>query len=287
MPARSLVPVVLGTLALCGWLHAQGLSALAGASLGTPRLRHFSLDPPPPAPPRPRDGDVILARNAFDSETGSLLDRGGVCAAPSAPLLADAVPASLPACDGVRLVSIVASEDPSWSFAMLDVRGEKEPLLYRRGSELLAIGRDRVLVDHGGTRCVARMFASPSVVVPPVAPATLAKGIVPTGPGAFAVDRAVRDALFDGATDLMRSIAIRPEKRGDEVVGIRLAVLKPGTPLDALGVRASDVLLSMNGVALTSPEQMFSAYARARTEPHLTVVLQRDGRPMQLDFDVR
>ena len=64
-------------------------------------------------------------------------------------------------------------------------------------------------------------------------------------------------------------------------------MLRPGTPLDALGVRAGDVLLSLDGIALTSPEQMFTAYARARTDEHLRIVLQRDGRPVQLDFEVR
>jgi general secretion pathway protein C len=170
---------------------------------------------------------------------------------------------------------------------MLDVKGAREPILRRRGSEVVAIGHDRVLYDGGAGRCVARMFATPASTPAPIPAAALAKGIVRTGPDSFAVDRAARDALFDGATDLMRSVAIRPEKKGDEVIGIRLAMLKPGTPLDALGVHAGDVLLSLDGIPLTSPEQMFTAYARARTDEHLRVVLQRDGRPMQVDLDVR
>jgi general secretion pathway protein C len=113
------------------------------------------------------------------------------------------------------------------------------------------------------------------------------RAIVRTGAGSFALDRNARDALIDGAGDLMRSVAVRPEKQGDDVIGLRIATLQPGTALDALGVHAGDVLLSLDGISLTSPDRMLQAYARVRTEERVHVVVLRDGRPLDLDYVVR
>jgi general secretion pathway protein C len=277
----SLVPLVLGTLALCGWLHARGVSALLGGTLAAPQFHVVSVAQAAPEPLRSRSADAILERNPFDSETGPLVP------SPAAPAPSPDVDADIPPCDGVRVVSIAAFEDPEWSFAMLDVRGEHEPILRRRGGEVLAIARDRVLLDRGSTRCVARIFTPQGP--PPVSdvPAGPARGIQRTGADSFIVDRAARDALIDGATDLMHAVSVRPEKKGDDVVGLRIAVLKPGTALDALGVRSGDVLLSMNGIPLTAPDRMLEAYARARTEPRLRLVIVREDRQLQLDYEVR
>jgi general secretion pathway protein C len=276
MRRRSVLPLVVGTLALCAWLHARGFAALIGGGLAAPRLHVLSEAQAATEPILPRSADPILARNPFDSVTGPLL---GAAPAPSTD-------GSTAACDGVRVVSIVASDDPDWSLVVLDIRGEREPILRRRGGEVLAIAPDRVLLQRDGTPCIARIFA-PAGAPPPPPPAAVSRGIVRTGADSFALDRGARDALIDGAGDLMRSVAVRPEKQGDDVVGLRIATLKPGTPLDALGVRVGDVLLSLDGIPLTSPDRMLQAYARVRTEERVRVVVQRDGRQLQLDYQIR
>ena len=232
-----------------------------------------------PEPRAERSADPILARNAFDSVTGPLLPGPG---GPDAPAAAPDAP-----CDGVRVASLVASADPDWSFAMLEVRGEPGPVLRRRGGDVLAIGGDRVLLDRGGSRCVAQIF-------PPARPRAEAAGkpaafpgIVRRGAGDFVVDRGARDALIDGATELMRAVAVAPAKNGDEVVGVRIATLKAGTALDALGLRAGDVLVSLDGLPLTSPDRLLEAYARLRTASHIRLGIIRDGAQHQLDYDVR
>jgi general secretion pathway protein C len=279
MRRRSVLPLVVVTLALCAWLHARGFAALVGGDLAAPRLHVLSEAQAATDPVLPRSADPILARNPFDSVTGPLLG------APPVPST-DVSTGATAACDGVRVVSIVAADDPAFSLVVLDVRGEREPILRRRGGEVLAIAPDRVLLQRDGTPCVARIFAPPGAPPPPP-PAAVSRGIVRTGADSFALDRGARDALIDGAGDLMRSVAVRPEKQGDDVVGLRIATLKPGAPLDALGVRAGDVLLSLDGIPLTSPDRMLQAYARVRTEERVRVVVQRDGRQLQLDYQVR
>jgi general secretion pathway protein C len=279
MRRRSVLPLAVATLALCAWLHARGVSALVGGDLAAPALRVVTEAQAATEPVPPRSADPILARNPFDSVTGSLL---GSSVAPSGEPGADATAV----CEGVRVVSLVAADDPDWSLVVLDVRGEREPILRRRGGEVLDIRADHVVLERDGATCIARIFPPPGTAPSPP-PAAVARGIVRTGNDSFALDRAARDALIDGASDLMRSVAVRPEKQGDDVVGLRIAMLKPGTPLDALGVRAGDVLVSLDGIPLTSPDRMLQAFARVRTEERVRVVIQRDGRQQQLDYQVR
>jgi general secretion pathway protein C len=276
---RSVLPLAVGTLALCAWLHARGFAALVGGGLAAPRLHVVTGALAATDPVLPRSADAILARNPFDSVTGPLLG-----ALPSSPAAVSTDPTA--ACDGVRVVSIVAADDPDWSLVVLDVRGERGPILRRRGGPILAIAPDRVLLERDGTPCVARIFAAPGAPPPP-SPAAVARGIVRTGTDSFLLDRGARDALIDGAGDLIRSVMVRPEKQGDDVVGLRIAALKPGTALDALGVHAGDVLVSLDGIPLTSPDRMLQAYARIRTEQRISVVVLRDGRQLQMDYEVR
>jgi general secretion pathway protein C len=272
--------LVAPPLALCAWLHARGVSALIGAQLGAPELHVVPAALAAPPPPLPeRSAAPILARNAFDSVTGPIVDRGDA----EAP-----EPGATPLrpCEGVRVASIVASSDPEWSFAMLEMRGEKEPLLRRRGADVLAIGADGVLLERDGKQCVARIF-SPARSADATPSAATSPGIVRLGPGEFVVDRAARDALIEGATDLMRSIAVQPEKAGDEVIGVRITTLKPGTPLEALGLRAGDVLSSLDGIPLTSPDRFLEALGRLRSASHIRLVVAHDALQRQLDYDVR
>jgi general secretion pathway protein C len=237
---RSVLPLAVGTLAVCAWLHARGFSALVGGDLAAPRLHVLTEAQAATEPAPPRSADAILARNPFDSVTGPLL--GGPPAPPPEPGTDVTT-----ACEGVRVVSIVAFDDPDWSLVMLDVRGEREPILRRRGGDVLAIAPDRVLLQHDGIPCVARIFA-PSSAPPSAPPASSARGIVRTGADSFALDRGARDALLDGA---------------------------------------ADVLLSLDGIPLTAPDRMLEAYARVRTEERVRVVVLRDGRQLQLDYQVR
>jgi general secretion pathway protein C len=284
MGRRSIVPVSVAVLATCAWLHARGFSALVGGKLAVPELRAIpeAQAAVSPLPTRGTSADPILARNPFDSATGPLIGVSRASLAPDARQGEETD--DVEPCDDVRAVSIVTFADAEWSFAMLDVRGEPQPVLRRIGGIVSAIGPDRVLVARGGRRCVARMF---SPVAPPSAAPPVTRGIARTGPGSFALDRSARDALIEGAGDLGRSVMVRPEKVGDDVIGLRIAALKPGTALDALGLRAGDVLESLDGIPLTAPDRMLEAYARARAEEHVRIVILRDGHEQQLDYDVR
>jgi general secretion pathway protein C len=277
MLLRSIVPYAIAALGLSAWLQARGISALLGEQLGVPVAASRAVVEPRAVVDPPRSADAILARNPFDSTIGSLLLDPASASSPSS---------ALSACADVHVLAIAADDDASRSLVLLRLDTEREPQLRGIGGDVVAIDPGVVLLDRSGVRCAARIF---SFTPPPVSPTPPAAphGIASLGAGSYAVDRAARDALIDGAADWMKSVSARPEKVGDEVVGIRVVALRPGSPLDGLGIRAGDVLQSVNGFALTTPDKLLEALARLRTADHLSLALARGGHATEVDYEVR
>jgi general secretion pathway protein C len=85
----------------------------------------------------------------------------------------------------------------------------------------------------------------------------------------------------------MRQARIVPEQENGRVVGIRLMGVRPDSLLSTLGMQNGDRLQTINGFEMASPEKALEAYARLRTADKLTISLNRGGKAMNLDYDIR
>jgi type II secretory pathway component PulC len=72
--------------------------------------------------------------------------------------------------------------------------------------------------------------------------------------------------------------------RKGEAVGLLFYALSPDVPLARAGLKQGDVLLRIAGVALTSPENALTAYARLRHLPCATMIVEREGSEVELPF---
>jgi general secretion pathway protein C len=295
IPNTALGLVALAGLASSALLVARGLTELAAADLGAlmpsvPGPRAAPAAAPPPA--RDRSARAILARNPFDHTTGPL-------DGPRGPGNDEA----LVACSAIRVVTVVLSDDPSWSFVALRRQGEARSELRRTGAmfggrTIEAIGYDRAWLGAPGAPCMVLLGRSDA---PPPLPPGAATGAAPAAsargddfPGVRRrsateadVDRATVDRIIENHADLMRFVRVAPEKDGGRTVGLRLTGIRPGTLLAALGFEEGDRLETINGFDLASPEQALEAYARLRTAEHLVARVQRKGKPVELELDVR
>jgi len=315
---RHFWAVILVLVAMAAFLDAQGITQIAGTILG-PDEKQLAAPPlaarlpmaPTAASPHATSADPILDRNAFDSITGPL---HGVPIpfpelADKPPEMTD--PLSAPDCDGVRVLVIVASADPEWSFAALETQQEKgKSFLRRRGGEVGGktvefVGWDRVWMNNGTQLCQSMMFKpAPSANAPGPTPAPVAaapavaggasgidpaiqNGIKKVSATEFNVDRGVVDKILENQAELMRQARIVPEQENGKVVGIRLFGVRPDTLLGTLGMENGDRLEKINGFDMTSPESALEAYARLRTADRLTVSVNRRGQPMNLDFHIK
>ncbi|WP_437622653.1 type II secretion system protein GspC [Sorangium sp. So ce1151] len=316
-------PWVLGVLiALAAYFQASGMGQLVASSVAVD-----APPPPPPSPPSRAGGlgssantdhatsaGAILSRNPFDSVTGPL--DGKPVELPNVQQeMNNKDPYADPSCDGARVLLITQAEDPAWSFAAM-AGSDGKAILRRQGDEISGqtvyyVGWDRVWLTSGSSRCQAIVGghnagarASAAATPAPAAPAATSTSKAPARGGKkvppeiaskiqrvseteFNVERSAVDQILENQGELMRSARIVPEKEGDKVVGIRLFGIRPDSLLGTLGLENGDRLSSINGFEMSDPQKALEAYARLRTADRLTVSVNRKGKPMNIDFNIK
>lgn len=324
---RYFVVVILGLLALAAYFQASGVSQFAGSRLAVDAKAIAAPPPTgkvPAALRRPqttnsgsKSAAAIIDRNPFDSVTGPLnkVETPETDGSAEADEAADfSNPYGAPLCkDSVKLLIVAASEDPAWSMAALSGDSSEGKSQMRRigdtygAKKIWYIAWDRVWLQGSGELCQVKMFdpsdpgENPAHPPPPVAkkddkprkrgprtvPSDIASKIQKVSPSEFNVDRSVVDQIMENQAELMRSARIVPEQENGKVVGVRLFGIRPDTLLGTLGLQNGDRLETINGFNMASPEKALEAYARLRTADHLTVTVNRRGKPMNIDFNIK
>lgn len=313
---RAFPVMVCALLGAAAFFQANGLGQLIAAALGstapaspahTPRARL--------QPPKRKSALPILARNAFDSETGPL--DGSSTKIPELKPNSETAPENetagersekAPKCDFGRVVMISASDDPAWSFAAIsDNQGKTK--LRRLGDEvaghkLLDVGWNRVWLDNSGAEC-QMLLGDRSSTTATVGPkksarrrrrkrkrgrgisAEMASKIHKVSETEYNVERSVVNEILQNQAQLMRSARIAPERRGGKIVGIRLFGIRSESLLHTLGIRSGDRLESINGFEMTDPQKALEAYGRLQTASNLKVRVNRKGKPTTIEFNIQ
>ncbi len=320
---RYFLGVVLVLVAIAAYFQAAGATQLIGSAIGAAPSSSASPIIAPPyklaVPTRePKSGLPIIERNPFDSVTGPLnaVPPPDPELTPTPLDLSD--PLSSPACDGIQVLIVTESTDPTWSVAALQGPGEPHPRMRRVGDEVggkkvAFIGFNprentpAVWIEGGNALCQAMLFrtqpavpavaaaAPPPTPAPepprpggaPALPADIASKIQKVSDTEFNIDRSVVDKILENQAELMRSARIVPEQKDGKVVGVRMFGIRPDTLLGTLGLQNGDRLETINGFNMASPEKALEAYARLRTASALNVKVNRRGSPVSIDFHIK
>lgn len=272
-----------------------------------------------------RDDTQILRRNIFDSEQGPLDGVPVEEVAETTeedelePLDPNQPP---PQCEGsIRLVAAVVNpRRDDWSFAAI-VPAAGRAMLYRRGQsvdgrEVLAVLANRVILrPASGQPCQITMFeppddgstprvARPTPARPRVAAARratrsrsndddsisqneLESGISRNSDTNFTIQRSLVDQILENQAELMRTARIIPHEENGRVVGVKMYGIRRSSLLGRLGVQNGDMLRTINGYDMSSPDSALEAYARLRNADHLTLSVVRRGQPMTIDYNIQ
>jgi general secretion pathway protein C len=301
-------------VAIAAFLNAQAVTNLVGIDLAadathlaqTPAGASRSAAPAPSA--RVANAAAILARNPFDHVTGPLVAPTTEATATASAEVDTGDPWNAPTCEGIDVNAIAASGDNDWSFAAVS-GADKKSHLVRRGGEVGTkkvhfIGWDRLWLSGDGALCQAKVFgAANAASPPPAAPAAssaapprrgaqpldpaLRKGIQAISATEFNIDRGVVDRILENQSELMRQARMIPVQENGRTVGVRMVGVRDDTLLGVLGMKNNDRLDKINGFEVANPEKALEAYARLRTADKLTIQLNRDGKPMNLDYNIR
>jgi type II secretion system protein C len=94
---------------------------------------------------------------------------------------------------------------------------------------------------------------------------------------------APRNSTLSG---LLRGVRVVPEQRDGKLVGLRLRGVRPDGLLGHIGLKEGDRLDTINGYRVTEPNEVLVLYTRLRQLDHLSIAIERDGRPLTIEINV-
>jgi general secretion pathway protein C len=113
------------------------------------------------------------------------------------------------------------------------------------------------------------------------------KGIKKLGEHAYEIQRQTLESVLGNMNLLSRSARIVPEIRDGKAAGFRLYSVRPDGPFAKIGMQNGDVISSINGLEITSPEKALEVYAKLKSASHLSLGLERNGQKVTKDYSIR
>ena len=299
--------VNLFTIMVCSFLAAGTVNLLLGASL---RLK-------PEIPPVSRKVvDHNAAKNKlakrdplWDPFVGKAIIppdpppelTGGIDAPPEVEIDYEegmVVPESYP-CTGsslkATLMGTVAAANPKHSFGILQMP-DKTVKMFQWGQKVesgpvVGVYRKRFYFQNGGKiECLAHGDLDDKA----------AEEKPPEGEGGDEFDgiQKVSDTEFNIAegelqkqmgnlNSLATQARIVPNFKNGKGNGFRIYSIKPGSLYDKVGIKNGDVIQEVNSMKLDSPEKALEIYAKLKTEKSIQINLERRGRNVTLQYNVR
>lgn len=277
--------IVCAMLGVAAYFQASAISSLVSASIGgEPYVPEASSGNPVDTAEPAETAAPILDRNPFDSTTGTI-------DAPDEP--EERSDEGVSECAKGRVVLIAENEDPEWAFASIDDGSGKAEL--RRvgdafgGFVLKSLSWDRVVLEHEGKRCFMSMGSSlpTGTTEQPESEADLASRIQRISDTTFQMDRATMDEILGSRGGFFGQTKVTPHKKGDAVIGLELGAVKGNSMLHHFGLKRGDVLQSMSGTQLTSPERLQAAYERFQDSQLFRLKILRNGAPKQIELRIK
>jgi len=205
------------------------------------------------------------------------------------PLLLLAVLSGPPA--DLEAVGLIVSRRPEACVAILRSGGRERVAGVGEtafGGRVIAIVPGRVSLDFGGEPVDVRL-AGVAAAPPPSAPSAAASGPPedPTTPARSMDRREMERRLGQEVPRILAETTLVPVTDGGQVAGFTLTRLPEGTLLSDAGLRAGDVITSINGVPIDSLATLIGLWPRLQSESDLRAVVLRNGQPVALTVHLR
>jgi general secretion pathway protein C len=298
LAARVVNNVVAGEIASIGTTPAAPPSAAATGERGNrpdtvglagaiTRRNLFNSDPPSEEPFEP---DTDTPEPVVDN--GEPPGPDDECKESNAPL---------------SLLATMAATPSPLSMAVVDDGQTPQSRVVREGQAVgevtvARIYRSRlVLSGSNGYECVelgqarkkgkATYTPSSSYSPPPVASNDSSKkieeGIKKIGKDRFEIDREMLNEQLENMETLTRQARVIPHYRDGKPQGFKIVGVRPGSLLSQLGVRSGDVLKSVGGDEIDSPNKALELLERLKSTNSVVLDVDRRGQPVTLEYQIK
>ncbi|MBN2576738.1 MAG: PDZ domain-containing protein [Deltaproteobacteria bacterium] len=304
---KYLWAVDLVVVALCATFLGMAASGAVESRLASrPPPARVALAKPPKAEAKPafdKDPTAILKRNIFCATCPPLLDEE----VPEGPetLTEQQTKTALP----LALLAIMYAPPPNgilWSIAVMRDTEAKVTGAFPvggkiHGATVTEILETRVYLDNEGKAEYIDLFEAPEPPppppgAPPPRPAPnkddalavdLAKGIKKLSENKYELQRGTLESVLGNMALLSRSARIVPEMKNGKAAGFRLFAVRPDGPFAMIGMQNGDIISSINGLEITSPEKALEVYAKLKSASHLSLGMERNGQKITKEYNIR
>jgi hypothetical protein len=115
----------------------------------------------------------------------------------------------------------------------------------------------------------------------------LDQGIRKLAEGRYEIKRRSLELALGNLGLLARLVRVTPDTRDGKPFGFRLFAIEADGPVAKLGLRNHDVLVSINGLDIATPDRVLDAYSKLKTASHLVLGIVREGREITQDYTIR
>jgi hypothetical protein len=290
--------IVAMALALCAWFATRAVAAWAppDAEKKFAAVTNAAAAPPPPATPRPapppRDGAALVARNMFCSSCVGKEDDGPKDPEGNAPVH------TLP-----RVIAThVGAAGDGW--ATLEIAGLAGGFTVGAtlpgGGVIAEIERGAIFVRFGDGVTRVPLAAEGEVVggmkpdsgtaaKPDAKPDPWADRIRAVGDNRWEVDRTlIRELVQAGTTGnpAAKGVRLQPVSKDGKLAGVRVATSRSGSLSHALGLSTGDVIESIDGQAIDSPQVLMKMYDKLNDLRRVDLGVRRKGANVTLTYDL-
>jgi general secretion pathway protein C len=280
---------------------------LAGEGPAAPGARPALPPPPSPTnePVHNKDIELVLQRNIFCSTCAPLSltpekdkQEGPVDTTPQRSSLQ------------LQLLVTMLSPDVNWSMAVIrDTQHEtRRTGIFRRGDSLpqgatvaqvvdrrvyLVVGQRVEYIDQDGAPPPAAPPPAPVVASAEPMPGDatglekdIEKGVRCSG-SSCEIDRSLVDKVLANTTALATSARFVPSIKDGKPNGFKVYAIRPGSVFAKLGMQNADLVKSINGLDMSTPDKALEAYTKLKSASHLTMTVERHGANVTLDYQIR
>jgi type II secretion system protein C len=111
-------------------------------------------------------------------------------------------------------------------------------------------------------------------------------GITKIDDYSYKIEREALESWFGNPACMMRQARIIPYMEEGKPIGFKLFAIRPNTFFSRLGLKNGDVILKLNGIALTSPDTTLDAYQGLKEAKTVTMDILRRGKPRTLKYQM-
>ncbi|MBN2298781.1 MAG: PDZ domain-containing protein [Deltaproteobacteria bacterium] len=261
--------IILLLLTLSAWVAADIVTSITG---------HILYEPPGPAgavgkqTPERRKGpkgkteyNVIIERDLLQVAKKSSDEK-------QAPVEKDVV---RPIAEmGLTLKGTIAGPK---EVARAIIEEKREQKSYKIGDEIkgatvLAIYRNKVIMDVNGQEQMLVVEEAKTKAGVASRREPVRAPVRPEAPGPSGMT-----SIMKNLDQYIGSARVVPYFKGGEPYGFRVSNLKEDTMVYELGVRSGDIIRSVNGIPIRTPEDAFNVYQELQNQSAVEVELERAG----------